>query len=417
MIISLSLAATSPYINVKDYGATGNGSTNDTAAIRNAITAAQLRGQTVTLPGVSVRTQAVVYFPSGCYVINDTLSASNLSFKGENGAVLKQTNSGKDIISMGVWRCNITGLSFFGGKNQIYLSNNNTDQTQLLIKECQFAAAADCAIRTGPTTISAQLIIRDCTFANCNQVLVNWCDKAKITDCWISGEPSMANQAVIENHNDLLCDSIIGVPRVTPGNNQRWIDNYVRIKCRNFRFGGEGGGYTPVVNFAKYDHEWPVIPRAVILENCDIYLLGSDPGRRAAVYCEEIPNQIVVNNCRGLCPDSDPDNSHAVLIAPSINLDTYFDLAQQRPQSLRYLIDPSTVELSNNQRDLPEQMRPYQANAIEADTCPTTGWWKAGTFVRNRNCTDQQTPFGWLCTTSGKPGTWKEISITFPPIS
>ena len=130
IITSLSLAATSPYTNVKDYGATGDGSTNDTNAIKSAITAAQSRGQTVSEPGVSVRTNGVVYFPSGCYVIDDTLSTSNLSFKGENGAVLKQTNSQKDIISMSVWRCNITGLSFMGGKNQIYLQTNNTDQSR-----------------------------------------------------------------------------------------------------------------------------------------------------------------------------------------------------------------------------------------------------------------------------------------------
>ena len=65
------------------------------------------------------------------------------------------------------------------------------------------------------------------------------------------------------------------------------------------------------------------------------------------------------------------------------------------------------------QRDLPEQMRPYQANAIEADAQPSTGWWKAGTFVRNRNCTGTGTPFGWICTASGKPGTWCTVEFTF----
>ena len=170
-----------------------------------------------------------------------------------------------------------------------------------------------------------------------------------------------------------------------------------------------------MVNFATYDYTLPVNPTAVILENCDIYTLGN-LDRPVAVYCEEIPNQIVVNNCRGLVPSgSYPDAGKAVMVDPSIDLDTYFDDASSRPNALRFLIDPSTVELSNRQRDLPEQMRPYQANAIEADACPTTGWWKAGTFVKNRNCTDEEIPFGWFCTIPGKPGTWEETFIAFQP--
>jgi len=79
--------------------------------------------------------------------------------------------------------------------------------------------------------------------------------------------------------------------------------------------------------------------------------------------------------------------------------------------------------------DLPEPMRPYQANRIVADAKPKSGHWHRGTIVWNRNREGTWTPrgfvksttpadlepLGWLCTESGKPGTWRELYGTFEP--
>ncbi|GIT31317.1 MAG: hypothetical protein Ct9H300mP1_33630 [Planctomycetaceae bacterium] len=49
----------------------------------------------------------------------------------------------------------------------------------------------------------------------------------------------------------MVLEKILGVPRVN-GTDQRGVDVYFgNLTCRNFRFGGEGGGFTPVVNFVK----------------------------------------------------------------------------------------------------------------------------------------------------------------------
>jgi hypothetical protein len=364
-----------------------------------------------------VRSQAVVYFPSGIYKISDTLAIPHLSVMGENGAVLRQTDNTKDILRADpIWRGIISGLSFVGGKNQIYLNNGNTDKTLLVIEKCQFTAAADAAIRTGPQTFSTMLTIRDCAFSGCMQTLISYCDKGKLADCWITSSPEMANKAVIENYGDLLCENIAGVPGVTTGNDQRWIDNHRRVACRNFRFGGEGAGFTAVVNYAPYQYNPAnLVPTAVILDDCDIYASGNLARDGAAIYCEEIPNQIVVTSCRGLEASTDPELCHVVKVSPKINLNTYFDNAENmsRPRALRYLIDPAITELYwRQQLDLPEQMRPYQANAVDADGVPTTGWWKAGEYVRNRNVAGINAPLGWLCVKSGKPGTWKAVKGT-----
>jgi len=53
------------YYNVKQYGAQGNGTTDDTTAIQTAITTAQTAGG------------GVVYFPPGTYIISNTLTISH----------------------------------------------------------------------------------------------------------------------------------------------------------------------------------------------------------------------------------------------------------------------------------------------------------------------------------------------------
>jgi len=62
-IISLASAGTTIYFNVKAYGATGNGVTDDTTAIRSAIAACQAAGG------------GTVYFPNGTYLISEHASS------------------------------------------------------------------------------------------------------------------------------------------------------------------------------------------------------------------------------------------------------------------------------------------------------------------------------------------------------
>jgi len=70
-------AALPGYFNVKDYGAKGDGSTDDTAAINNAIAAAAIYN------GAS---GAVVYFPTGQYEISSTIDLPNrVALHGPNG--------------------------------------------------------------------------------------------------------------------------------------------------------------------------------------------------------------------------------------------------------------------------------------------------------------------------------------------
>jgi hypothetical protein len=99
-------------INVKDYGATGNGTTDDTAAIQNAINALPNGG--------------AVWFPTGLYKITSTISVTvPMSLKG---AVAGIDGSGKgSVISsptgVSPFSCSSSRVSF----NDLYFLANSTE--------------------------------------------------------------------------------------------------------------------------------------------------------------------------------------------------------------------------------------------------------------------------------------------------
>ena len=60
-------------LNVRDFGATGSGKVDDSAAIQRAISAAQ---DNTTAGGAGPLMGRAVYFPSGTYLVNDTLTVA-----------------------------------------------------------------------------------------------------------------------------------------------------------------------------------------------------------------------------------------------------------------------------------------------------------------------------------------------------
>lgn len=96
--VSYSMITGAP-VNVMDFGAVGDGSTDDTSAIQAAINHI-----------LTSTTQKSLYIPTGVYKLTDTLSARNLaSFNGGNymiygdgiSSVLYQTGAGKNVLTIG----------------------------------------------------------------------------------------------------------------------------------------------------------------------------------------------------------------------------------------------------------------------------------------------------------------------------
>lgn len=108
------------FFNVKQYGATGNGSTDDTAAVQAAITAAAGGG--------------VVFFPSGSYIINSPLNMSNnnvrLQGAQQSTLYIGASFSGSQLINITGQTCSVVDLNI-RGVSATYTSNPAADAIQI----------------------------------------------------------------------------------------------------------------------------------------------------------------------------------------------------------------------------------------------------------------------------------------------
>ena len=93
------------FVSVKDFGALGNGTTNDLIAIQNANNAAASQGK-------------ALYFPSGVYGVNVTVSGASLnqttSWFANNDATILRLDFGTTVASNTVQQFNQTGLLLRG---------------------------------------------------------------------------------------------------------------------------------------------------------------------------------------------------------------------------------------------------------------------------------------------------------------
>ena len=327
------------WLNVRDFGAKGDGSTDDTEAIQKAFNA--ITGFNEKYPGTAYYTALTpVVFPSGKYMISDTIHIpNNIVVRGE-GAAIHQTNPEKDIFEYAnAWRMTFDGLTFLGGRHHLKLTNPNLDTGMIIIENCKFydSAEASLFIHIQSTVVN----IRDCIWLQCMQVLVfENGDQAIMRDCWITSHPAMKDKAVIEHKaGRLTIENLCGVPLVN-GTDQRWIDNKSQwlslVRCR---FGGEGGGFTPVVNFTK-PTGWP-LGTLIMIEDSLICSVGNKK-RQCAVYCEEIPNSIIIKGCNTYTAE--------ILVSPKINLATYFSNIPRR--MLNFVIEDNCNAFGGKRVDL-----------------------------------------------------------------
>src|SRR5437868_3533380 len=88
----LENAAAQTVFNIRNFGATGNGSTIDSGAINNAITAANANAG-----------GGIVQFPSGQYRCHSIHLKSNVTLQLDSGAVILATSSGMDSPESNQW--------------------------------------------------------------------------------------------------------------------------------------------------------------------------------------------------------------------------------------------------------------------------------------------------------------------------
>jgi hypothetical protein len=157
--VSYSMITGAP-VNVKDYGATGDGVTNDTTAIQAAVNAANNKQ---------------LIFPSGTYLINNTIlntSISNLDIVGEGYVLIKATAnlSGSQMFTLGALgttnEINVSNVNF-NGQASTYTSNLEllaVYGTVVRVSDCGFEGYADSGLRNAQDTETQLFIAENCTF-------------------------------------------------------------------------------------------------------------------------------------------------------------------------------------------------------------------------------------------------------------
>lgn len=142
-------------INVKDFGAKGDGVTDDTASIQAALNAASVfRGD--ILENAMNYVQNCVFFPAGTYIISDTLfvgEGTTVFGASQSSSIIKATHSGIAIqcgntdryySQINIIRLSIVG-DFFGDVSSYDFTTNTTVGIQF-VKCVRNCSVSECLI-------------------------------------------------------------------------------------------------------------------------------------------------------------------------------------------------------------------------------------------------------------------------------
>lgn len=331
-------------INVKDYGAAGDGKTDDTAAIQKAADAAGKSTDAFNPGAVYMGTSPLLYFPAGRYRISGEIHLGAYSNVGSDSrAIIEQTGKNKKIfVFAGAYQVDVHGLQFIGGSNQIYYSNRNLDISTINIDDCEFNLSSDYAIYTEGTTsptdhhLSCLLTVSRSRFVYPNKVLRNVCDGAVIRDCWVEiGARNFDDNsaAFCDAGGSMYLDNMFGVPTFGKDKNShaRWIDVLVnsRLIIDRCRFGGEDSGIPLIYYFAKPQTTFPFMGGQVSITNSQ---LSAGPAR---------PDAGVLRLVSGMPLLLSIENNSWLVDAPYIRVDAGFNLRKflaDYPQPNRFKI-------------------------------------------------------------------------------
>jgi len=379
----------SAQINVKDFGAKGDGVTDDTDSIQAVLSSVYSEHLIRFVPYDASFPEVV--FPEGTYVISRPLVLSNwMNIRGIGNVVIRQTIPDADIfyIHWG-FRNLIENICFDGGRRQIKIYTSNANTARIIIRNCKFRNSLDyaieCIIKSTDGTQQGVIIpyqitytnglpmlanvddqsrgnywynstflrITGSQFVNCMRVLHSNADMCVMDNSRIETRPDMVGAAIC-NGALMKIEDVTGMAHVTKGNHQRWIDNrQYGLILKNTKLDSDSEtGMLAINNIGKYHSSWHGVARYVIVDGCEFKCAGS--AENVFIYCEEIPNLISVRNCRELSGKKIP-----VLGFKSIPDNNYFDAID--PAGLSFVIDDGNTNLTS---DLPETMVPFAEAAL-----------------------------------------------------
>jgi hypothetical protein len=305
-------------INIRDYGAKGDGIADDTKAIQAAITAAeqqsaqgkwsvQSRHWNHLIKGAAKRAHSEVVFPPGTYKISSTIVIGGFQYlRGSGEAVIEQTDGSKDSFYLQHALYNtIENLRFKGGKNQLHIWTRNLGEARVAIKDCAFSGSTSYAVECtsyvkrilegdnwrnsapwAPYEVQmadgiAQLTpnasdnlqawfhstlfeVTNCRFDNTAGAVHTNADVTVINQCRVTVNPQMQGAVFRLAGYMTLVDNLKGVAQPATGKHQYWIESADRsqLTMRNSELKSNAAGLCVLRSYAA-----PSLSSIVLEEN------------------------------------------------------------------------------------------------------------------------------------------------------
>jgi hypothetical protein len=221
-------------INICSFGAKGDGSTDDTAAIQKAIDEAAKTGATVLIPPGTFLTSTLKMFPHV-----GMLGYPTWSYRDNGGSILRLNNeNAKCLIDItSAFGVTLSGLCLDGARigkdiHGVFLDKPDygTQEDTPLIERCKISRFTGDAVRLSRIWCFR---VRSCMLSGCggNGLYVRGWD-GFIMDNWFSGNRGMGFAALEENASNTLTGNRIewnrsGGIAVHGGNNYNITGNYI----------------------------------------------------------------------------------------------------------------------------------------------------------------------------------------------
>lgn len=359
-------------LNVKDYGARGDGVTDDYFAVQAAANVAQSQRKLFQPPGGSAEFYfPEILFPSGEYFLSQPVNVGGCgSLVADGSVVVRPALTGFKFN--GGFMSQLEGFTFMGGQKAIEFSNNNSNGARLTVTNCRFQSQTDYAITALPSSgvyFSSHVTISGCKWFNCAGALNTQADISTVRDCWFQWGASCAITEipyyinVIGGH--LNVNSSMFVPVFPNGSlGHRWVgftaeavrNTGAGIFARDSEFHGEYGGLPVIEIIGSPDLASPFQGPVIVLDGTQY-----SPGQiswpdNGVILCKSgLPQTVVIQGCCGL--------SGATLIRDVVgDSETIFNSLAQGPSRFR-------IQLGANSGyplvpAVPAWMTPYVRNLM-----------------------------------------------------